>query len=722
MNDMTNTAGLTGESVGNDEAIAAMPALVSYWAAIKRRKLLILSIIGTFILAGLILTLLSTPYYRAVSRIEIARQAEQVTEVKAVDAIDTGKDQEFYQTQYALLKARSLAERVARSLNLARQDEFFELFGVDPAAQGSDLPSAEQRQQRLRAATRILLDHVNVAPVRGSSLVDIEFSSPDRELSARVANAWVDQFIASTLERRFASTRDARDFLQKRLAELRGRMETSERDLVNYAADKGIISLAQGVDANGKTTPDRTITSADLEALNAALASATSARIQAESALRAGAGSAARANNPALPGLRQQRAEAAGQLAQLTAKFEPAYPEVQALQSRVATLDRAIASEEGRLSGSLAVDYREALGRETALQARVAGLKQSLLGEQSNSIQYNIFQREVDTNRQLYDGLLQRFKEIGVAGVASNNVAVVDRAEVPRAPASPNLQLNLLLAALGGLLFAVLAVIALEQIDQKLKEPTDVTQRLGLPLLGVIPAVEEEEFLAGVSDPKSDIAEAYLSVQTNLTFITDHGVPRSILFTSTQPNEGKSSSVFALGQTLARTGKSVLIIDADMRNSSIHQLADIPNRAGLSNYLAGEEFGEKLLSPSGAARLSIMTAGPKPPNAGELLISPRMDDLVKLATARYDVVLIDAPPVLGIADVPLIAKTAEGVVFTVESDGARLRQIQHSLSRLRSAQAHVFGAIVTKNAASRFGYGYGYGYGYGRSEEQEVPA
>lgn len=720
MNDMINPSGFTGESVGNGEAIAAMPALVSYWAAIKRRKLLILSIVGTFILAGLILTLLSTPYYRAVSRIEIARQAEQVTEVKAVDAIDTGKDLEFYQTQYALLKARSLAERVARSLNLATQEEFFELFGVDPAVQGSKLPSPEQRQERLRAATRILLDHVNVAPIRGSSLVDIEFLSPDRELSARIANAWVDQFIASTLERRFASTREARDFLQKRLAELRGRMETSERDLVNYATDKGIITLVQGIDANGKTTPDRTITSADLEALNASLASAINARIQAESAMRTGAGSAARANNPALPGLRQQRAEVAGQLAQLTTKFEPAYPEVQALQSRVATLDRAIASEEGRLSGSLSNDYREALARENALQVRVNSLKQSLLGEQSNSIQYNIFQRDVDTNRQLYDGLLQRFKEIGVAGVASNNVAVVDRAEVPRTAASPNLQLNLLLAALAGMLFAVLAVIALEQIDQKLKEPSDVTQRLGLPLLGVIPAVEEEEFLIGVSDPKSDIAEAYLSVQTNLTFITDHGVPRSILFTSTQPNEGKSSSVYALGQTLARTGKTVLIIDADMRNSSIHQLADLPNRAGLSNYLAGEEFGEKLLTPSGAARLTIMTAGPKPPNAGELLISPRMGDLVKLATARYDVVLIDAPPVLGIADVPLIAKTAEGIVFTVESDGARLRQIQHSLARLRSAQAHVFGAIVTKNAASRFGYGYG--YGYGRTEEQEVPA
>ena len=260
MNTMTPSSEFTGEYIGTDESITALPALVAYWAAIRRRKLLILSIVGAFILSGLILTFLQTPYYRAVSRIEIARQAEQVTEVKAVDAIDTGKDQEFYQTQYALLKARSLAERVARSLNLASQDEFFERFGVDPGAQGSGegaaLPSNEQRQQRLRTATRILLDHVTVAPIRGSSLVDIEFSSPDRELSARIANAWVDQFVASTIERRFASTQDARNFLQKRLAELRGRMESSERELVNYATDKGIITLAQGVDANTRVTTE----------------------------------------------------------------------------------------------------------------------------------------------------------------------------------------------------------------------------------------------------------------------------------------------------------------------------------------------------------------------------------------------------------------------------------------------------------------------------------
>ena len=348
--------------------IAEVPPLVAYWYAAIRWKWLIVGVVALFVAAALVVSLLATPVYTARARIEISRQAEQVTNLEAVEQIDTGKDNEFYQTQYSLLRARSLAERVARQLNLASDEEFFALHGIE-LEQGAGVPSTSERTDRLRTATAILLANINVLPIRDSSLVDIEFASPDPQFAARVANAWVEQFIASTLERRFASTRDARGFLEERLAELRGRMEESERNLVNYAANTGILTLTEETDPTGRTRASRTVTSADLEALNSALAVATNDRIRAESALRSGPGIATQASNPAVAGLRQERAEAAAQLAQLSTRFEEGYPEIQALQARVNALDRAISAEENRGTSGLRNDYEIAASRENALRA-----------------------------------------------------------------------------------------------------------------------------------------------------------------------------------------------------------------------------------------------------------------------------------------------------------------------------------------------------------------
>ncbi len=696
--------------------IAAVPPLVAYWNVVRRRRVLVIGLIALALAVGLVASLLATPFYRATARVQIDREGERVTEVREVSQVDAGDDQEFYQTQYALLQARSLAERVARKLNLTSDEQFFAYFGRDAGATEGQQPGAAERNAQVRRAADILVEHINIAPIRGSSLVDIQFESPDPELSARVANAWIEEFIASTLDRRFASTQDARNFLEQRLAELRERMEQSERDLVNYAASEGIITLSQGSEDGGLSQPDRTITSVNLEALNRALSEATEARIEAESALRAQ--QPGRQTSATLATLRQSRAEAAAQLAQLSTRFEQGYPEVQAVRSRLESLDRAIAAESSRVGSEGRQAFDAATARESALRSRVDALKSSLIGEQSASIQYNIYRREVDTNRELYDGLLQRYKEIGVAGVASNNVSIVDRALVPTSPYRPNLPLNLLVALVLGLLLTLLVLVALEQIDQKVKDPSDVSARLGLPLLGVIPKVEEDTIAQAISDPKSDITEAFLSLQTNLSFLTDHGVPRSILFTSTRPNEGKSNSTVALARSLARTGKRVLLVDADMRNSSSHKLLGVENDRGLSNYLTGEDLDQNLLTDTGISNLTLLAAGPKPPNAGELLLSPRLAQLVKEASERFDVVLIDAPPVLGIADVPLVARAAEGIVYTIEMDGARVRQIQQSIERIRAAKANLFGALVTKyDARNAQEYGYGYGYGYGRDAD-----
>ncbi|MBM3929378.1 MAG: polysaccharide biosynthesis tyrosine autokinase, partial [Sphingomonadales bacterium] len=413
-------------------------------------------------------------------------------------------------------------------------------------------------------------------------------------------------------------------------------------------------------------------------------------------------------------------AELAADYQRLMVQFEPGYPAAQAIQNQIDQLDRSIAREESRVSGSVQAEYREALQRENALQARVNQLKASYLDNRRRSIQYNIYQQEVDTNRALYDGLLQRYKEVGVAGgVGINNISVVDTAEVPRSPSSPRLLINLLVSLLAGLGLGALAAFALEQMDEAIADPAEVERRLGLPLLGSVPKVVDgaaprDELL----DRKSDLVDAYLAINTNLGFTTEHGVPRSFSVTSTRPAEGKSTTALALATMLARAGKRTILVDGDMRSPSIHHLGGVNHDRGLSNFLVGDDNIDSLTFPMRDLDFTAMSAGPIPPNAAELLTGDRLSVLIDRLLERFDHVVIDSPPVMGLADAPLIASRVEGVVYAVESHGIRSSLVKTALGRLASANARIFGGVLTKFEARKahYGYGYEYGYGYGRAK------
>ncbi|WP_252259371.1 GumC family protein [Erythrobacter aurantius] len=697
----------------------AEPILLRYWDIVFRRRWLVIAIVAAAVAAGIAVTLLQTPAFTAEARVEIRRSQDNVTDVEAVTPSDADQDLEFYQTQYALLEARSLATRVVRRLNLTRTDDFFNTFGVE-LEEGLRLEdgsagslSREQVEERNREAVDLFLRHVGIAPIRGSALVDLRFTSPDPVLSRDITNAWAEEYIQSNLDRRFASSIEAREFLSEQLQALRERLETSERDLVNYAANSGIVTLSQQRSANGRTETDRTLTIADIEALNTELAVATADRIRAESRLQRGVDTAI-VENATLSGLRQNRAEIAASLSSLEARFGPEYPPLQSLEAQLAQLERSITQEESRIRTAARTDFEQARQREQELRGRITGLKQNLVSEQQASIQYNIYQREVDTNRQLYDGLLQRFKEIGVAGVGTNNVSIVDRAEVPRSPSSPNLLINLLASLIGGLAIAAGVVFALEQIDSSLRDPTAVRE-LGLTLLGVIPKVEGDEVIDAVLDRKSAISEAYVAAQTNLSLLTDRGLPDSFILTSTRPSEGKSSSAVALAISLARTGNRTILIDADIRSPSVGTYLGIANEKGLTNYLTGSSDLAALLAQTEQENLTVMTGGPQPPNAAELFSTRRFGELITELKRQFDIVVVDAPPMLGLADVPLISNSVDGIIYTIESNGVQMRGIRNSIERLRIVNAHVFGALVTKyeqQGRSGFGYGYGYGYGY----------
>lgn len=702
-----------------------------YLLVARRWRWVIASAVAVSVFLALLISLLLTPQYTAGAKIEISREADQVTEFQGVEQETSVADQEFYQTQYGLLEARTLAERVANALRLVDDPQFFEMFGGgltdDPAfEQTNGRYTAQGRATRQREAGEILLENVEIEPARFSRLVSITFTSPDPALSAKVANAWADNFIKTNLDRKIQSTAYGREALQQQLAEYKNRLDESQRQLVAYASNQQIINLPYQSGGDSSTTQERSIVADDLSSLNTALNEATADRIAAEakyrSAGRAGASQEALGNN-ALNNLRERRAEQAAELEELLVRFEEGYPAVQAIKTQIAQLDRSIAREEARIAGSIEAQYRQAVQREQALASRVSGLKSDFLDLRRRSIQYNIYQQEVDTNRALYDGLLQRFKEIGVAaGVGVNNVSIVDAADIPQDPSSPNLLLNLAISILVGLGLGAGLAFALEQLDDAIADPSEIQRLLGLPLLGSVPLVPADLTPRdAIIDRKSELFDAYIAVHTNLRFTTDHGVPQTFSITSTRPAEGKSTTSLALAATLARTGQKVILVDGDMRSPSVHQLGGVDHDRGLSNFLAGENDIGSLTFQMPDLGLTAMSAGPIPPNAAELLTGNRLAQLIEILLRDYDHVVIDSPPVMGLADAPLIASVVEGVVYAVESHGIRSSQVKTALARLKAANARILGGVLTKFEARKAqgSYGYDYGYGYGRERETQ---
>jgi succinoglycan biosynthesis transport protein ExoP len=684
----------------------AIPVIEYYWQVARNNRLLIAAVIAGALVLGILATLLATPEYRATTRIEISRADENVTNVEAVEAEDLTRDQQYFETQYALLEARSLAERVVRSAKLPGDAAFIEAHDVQISR--GETPEA--------ALSEELLDNVEIEPVVNSNLVDVSFVSPNPAIAARIANTWADSYIDSNLDRRFGATIEARQFLEQRLADLKTRLQESEQALITYAAQEDLFPIERRIgEGDSQETVSQTLVAADLQALNTALGQATADRISAQAALRTAGSSADALVRDELAPVRQKRAELVAERAQQLTRFGEQYPSVLALTGQIQGLDAEIARGERRGGRGLQAQFQEAQERETRLRAQVDQLRGQFVGQRQASVQYNILQREVDTNRELYNALLQRFRELGVAGVGENNISVVDTAQLPDKPFRPSLLRNLVLALLAGTALAAAIVFLREQIDQSIRDPEIVPQRLGVPLLGVIPRIKEDNIVTALSERSSELFEAYFSFYTNLTFLSERGVPRTLLMTSGRPAEGKSISAVALARILGLQGRSVVLLDADMRHSGLSKYIGKRSRQGLSNYLSGDDDWRRMIGRFSNWGFDILGSGKRPPNAAQLLATGRYGELIRQLGEAYDNVVIDGPPVLGLADAPLIASSADAVVMVMEANAGRLRAIAGALERLETSGATLAGALVTKLDERNSSYGYGYGYGYGHA-------
>ncbi len=694
------------------------PPLRSLIRAASRWRWVLLGAVAFGALAGILITALTTRQYSSTARLEITRETARVVDIDSVQRDTSIGDQEFYQTQYGLLQTKALSERVVREIGLEDDPAMLKIFGREDLLKGgrANLLNPAKRAQRIEIMGKVLLGHVKIAPVRGSRLVDVTAVTPDPALSQTIAQSWSNLFIETNLERRYEASDYARRFLENRLEEMRAKLEDSERKAVGFAASQGIILLPSAATKDGTASGgERSLVSDDLATLNSALAIATADRMQSESRLggRPDASSGA-LENDAISQLREQRAQAQSEYAKLMEQFEPSYPPAQALQAQIRSLDSALRGEENRIGTSVRQEYSAAVNRERMLQGRVNALKGSLTDLRRRSIQYNIYQRDADTNRELYNALLQRYKEIGVAGgVEKNNVSIADAPKVPDHPSSPNLMINVLLAMFAGGLAGVGLAAGLDQIDEGIADPSQTEAKLGHPLLGTVPKVRGETPIEAFEDPRSPLVEAYLAIQATLELSTARGTPKSVAVTSTRAREGKSITALALARSLARAHRKVVLIDADLRSPSVHSMLGLENRGpGVSNFLAGSDDLDALLQAGPQDGLSVVTAGPHPPNAADLLTGPRLGELMGRLQELFDHVIVDSPPVIGLADAPLVAGAVDGVIYVVEARSTQAGVARRALQRLETAQANIVGIALTKFEPRHAHLGYGYGYGY----------
>ena len=691
--------------------------LLEYWQILRERQWLVAAIAAGVFLLALVFTLLATPQYRASSTLQIERDTMKIVNVEGLTPAESPMDRDFYQTQYELLQSRSLALRVIQDLKLVDQPQFAEtMAAVDEGlAEKAALAAPARQQARERALMQPVLNALTIEPIRNSRLVRVNFDSPDPALAARVANAYADAFIASNLERRFDASSYARKYLEERLAQLKGKLEDTEKELVGFATSEQIVSV-------GDDQPS--LSAQNLAQLNASLAQAQDARIRAEAAWQQasagnGLGLPQVVSSALIQKLRESRSLLAAEYQQKLRTFKADYPDMQRLSGQIAETDRQIAGEIGNIRSAVKSEYDAARQQETLLESRLTGLKGDVLDLQGRSIQYNILKREAETNRQLYDGLLQRYKEISVIGnVGTNNISVIDRAEVPNRRHSPRLSLNLAVGLLLGLFAGVLAAFLLHHLDRSIHSAKALEALAHAPVLGVIPRLADGVTPAtAAADLRSPFAESYRSVRTALQFATSHGLPYSLLITSPGPGEGKSTTARELARNIAQLGKRVLLVDADLRNPSQHQLNDLSNQAGLSNVLAGGASAEQVVQASGEPNLSVITSGPLPPNPPELLAGERLAELLESLRGRFDMLVLDGPPVLGLADAPLLAHAVEATILVAAAEQTRSDSLQGACQRLASAHARIIGTLLTRFDLRRKGESYGYGgytyYSYG---------
>ncbi|MDD5392012.1 MAG: polysaccharide biosynthesis tyrosine autokinase [Thiothrix sp.] len=676
--------------------------LREFWNTLVRHKRMIMLVGGTTLLLTLAVTLASKNVYRATATLQIEREPTKAVEIDFLGAGDIRDTRDFYQTQFELIRSRALAAKVIEELKLKEKLSNVSLFGQFKQWLGLTDNTNEQM-----ALETLLLEHLNLEPIKNSRLAAVSYDSSNPEQAAEIANAVVDIFQKMNMDRRITATNDVKNYLNISITEARVKLDESVQKLESYSREHGIIP----VDGKGET-----IASLKLKKLTEELLLVQKQRSENESKYEL------------LNDKTRKLADRFGVLEDNAAYLQTMrqnLDHLKALQDKnpSAAQRKLIRQKEGEIQvevdnklSSLRGELASIKRREAAIHESTARAKTEALQEQDKIIGHSTLQREVDTNQELYQGLLQRLKEISIAGgMTSNNISVIDRAQVPVNKFKPNLMTNLSFGALLGLLLGISGAFLREFMDDKVKSINELESTTQLSVLGIVPEIlnstPSQLAQLTIKEPKSSIAEAFRSLRTAMRFILRTENNAVIFVTSACAGEGKSTSATNLACAYANAGSRVLLIDADLRNPSLHKMLDINTPTGLADYLKGNASINTLVQSTEVSNLNLIPAGVLPEDPSELLSSPLMRELLSSARGEYDQIILDGPPILGLADALVLSSLADATLIAVRAESTRLGAVNNALKRLRQSHATISGILLNRVALHR-GSSYGYGYDY----------
>ena len=715
--------------------------LLHYWRVLRKRRWAVVATAAIVFALAVIATLETTRLYQATSKIAIFPETSNVLGFK--NGEDSSQDYQYdvtLETQAAILRSDALAMKVIETMHLDQNQSFAGATG--PRAENSVLVSG-MRPDPAKAAGLLgaFRGGLNVQIIPNSRLVQISYTHPDPRLAAEIVNTLVKTFIEENFKTKYESVTQTSEWLSTELADLQLKVETSEEKLVRYQKERGIL----GVDEK------QNIVTAKLDELNKELTAAQMDRIQKDANYRfataedlAEFAKTDRAKSGVLERLREQEAELNTKYAEATTQFGSGYPKVVELSNQLKQVRADIVAEEKSIREGLGNEYSAALQREKLLTSAFEEQKQEANKLNESAILYSSLKRDADTNRQLYQDLLQRLKEAGVsAGLRSSNIRVVDVAQPPTHPITPNVPRNTELGLLFGLACGIGLAFVLESLDTTVRNMAEVNAISMLPGLGTIPlqvssnghsrkrltTIAGDDGKSGplglitYMRPKSEAAEAYRALRTSILLSSFGAPPKVILVTSALPQEGKTTISANSALVLAQRGSRVLLLDADLRRPGLQRLFGIEPRGGLSSLISGVDKLEDVVAPfPEVPNLWILPAGPIPPQPAELLGSTLMKEYIARWRDEFDHVIIDTPPCLSVTDAVVLSPEADRVILVARAGRTTKPALRHACDVLLQTNAKVMG-IVLNALDLRSGDGYYYSYGglYSRYYDERSP-
>ena len=683
----------------------------------------------------------ATPVYQATTRLLIEPEDPNVVTFQQVVTRRNQVSPNLQTTQRDMLQSQSLARATLDELGLWDHPEFGggldERFDplravrralsslwsvIFPRPSPTDVPADAETLAESRAISMLQAD-LRVSGGRNSRVMRLTFTAFDGRLAADVVNTLARLHVERDAEFRNTSSRDASRWLQQRIAEQREKLEASERALQRYREEYGAVAVEDR----------QAIVVRELENLHSAVTTATMARVESEARYR---DLQAAQGDPDLLGrfpeilrngvLQQERLTLASlrrDRVRLGEELGPRHPDMISIESSIRDAEERLQNEVLAVVDSLRIEFQVASSQERQLAAELDRQTQEALGLDRTGIEYGVLQREAESDRSLYEALLQRAAETGVSSeLETSNIRVLDAAETPRRPVRPRRSLVLLVGLLGGALLAVGLVFGIEYVDDTIDDPEEVKAHLAAPYLGMIPDASGEAASAEggtgrrgqshgsrillTGEAPADFAESIRVLRTALIFSSADDGCRAVLVTSTIPGEGKSCLSANLAIALAQTRFRTLLVDADLRRPQQHAYLGVDLEPGLSNLLVADAAESAAVRETAVPRLSLLPAGKIPPDPTDLLGSKRFVQLMESCRERFDWIVVDSPPVLPVADAIVTAQLVTGVLFVVGAGSTSWRSAADAIEKLRQANCHVLGTTLNKASLERHPYYY----------------